>query len=361
MNIMINQEDLASSLARWMLRKKLHQQRPFKWSGVDQYVAECRAEYRRSQHIVIDFNHVNKLINKEINQYKQEVSEDYKSNVKDLAKFLIEKDFAKIFPTKFLIDTHLRDPRQTLTKSVGPQLDNQIRWITDLSQANTDQPYLIRNVANNELLLQMCIKNRLPFWFLDTGYTNFLHHKNKIWHRLVRNNTHHGTVSIDYPEDRLHLFPELPTKWRRKGNTVLVVESSENHYRMLGTTLADWRQRVENELKKHTDRPIEFRAKPISRKNRQSVYDLLMNTKEYYCVVSDSSAAVVESIWAGVPAISLRRHISNSVTRHNLNMIETPYRGDLHKWLCAVSYNQFTFEELCNGTALHIMRTHGTI
>lgn len=361
MNCMLNPEDLAASLARRMLKKKYHQQRPFQWSAVEQYVAECRAEYQRSQHIVIDFNQVNKLINKEINQYKQHISEDFKSCVKQLSSFLLENNIINQLPQQFVIDTHLNDPREGFIKTLGPQLAPEVKFITSLDQANPDWPYLIRNVVNNEKLLSKCRHSQHPFWFLDTGYTNFLHHKRKIWHRLVKNNIHHGVTKIEYPDDRLHLFPELPRDWRKKGSTILVVESSENHYAMYGTTLEQWRTTVEHRIRKYTDRPIEFRPKAVSRKKRQSVYELLMNSKDYHCVVSDSSAAAVEAVWAGVPVITLRRHITNSVGCQDINYIEKLYRGDIHSWLCMLSYNQFTFEELCNGTALNIMETYGAI
>ena len=361
MNLVVNQEDLASSLSRYLFRKKLAVT-PFKWTGLDHYVASCKQEYKRSQHIVIDFNQVNKLINKEINAYKQRISYEFKSQLNDVTEFLIKKNFLEILPHEFVLKTYLQDPRPGFIKTVGPQLSESYKFVTDLSEANLEWPFLIRNVINNEYLLNWCRENQHEFWFIDSGYTNFLVNKKKLWHRLVHNHIHHGLIdSVAYPDDRLHLLPNLPRKWRKKGRTVLVVESSENHYRMQGTSLDEWRYKVTKEIESHTDRPIEYRSKAISRKNRNSVYDLLQDSKAYHCIISDSSSAAIESIWAGVPAITLDRHITNSVTRQNICDIENLYKGDIQPWLNAISYNQFTFEELCNGTAVDIIGKYGTV
>lgn len=360
MNLLINQPELVGSLARHLLKKQLLKGN-FDWSTLNSYVAECRAEYCRSQHIVIDFNYVNKLINKEINRTRQELSADFKQQIKKLTEFLVAHEFYKHIPTDYLIDLYCQDSRNGFIKSVGQHLTDQPCYITNLTQADLDQPFLIRNIVNNEAVLEYCLTRRHPFWFIDSGYTNFLHGKNKIWHRLVRNHIHHGIVNIEYPDDRLKNLTVLPPPWRKKGRTILVVESSENHYAMRGTTLEAWRRRIRKQLRQHTDRPIEFRSKEASRKTRSTVYSLLQDTKEYHCVVSDSSSAAIEAVWSGVPAVTLERHISNSVSSYNLAEIETLYRGDIEPWLRAVSYNQFTFEELCDGTAVSIARTYGTI
>ena len=360
MNLLINQSELVGSVARHLLSKKFST-KPVNWSDLDRYVNECRAEYQRSRHITIDFNQVNQLINKEINQYRQDISADFKGQVKKLTGFLIEhKQFSQL-PSDYLIKFYLQDPRPNFIKNIGPQLTNDCKYISNVSEADLTQPFLIRNIIHNEELLKICMLEKHPFWFIDSGYTNFLHGKRKVWHRLLQNHIHHGPVSVNYPGDRLHLLTELPRTWRKKGRTILVVESSESHYIMRGTTLAQWRDQITIELKKHTDRPIEFRSKEASRKTRNTVYSLLQNSKEYHCVVSDSSSAAIEAIWCGVPAITLGRHITNSVTLHSLSEVERLYRGEIELWLQAVSYNQFTFEELCNGTAKDITKTYGTL
>ena len=138
----------------------------------------------------------------------------------------------------------------------------------------------------------------------------------------------------------------------RKGSKILVIESSENHYQLQGTTLERWKQAMEQGIRAVSDRPIEFRPKPMDRKNRTTVYDLLKDNKEYYCVVSDSSAAAVEAVWAGVPIITLNRHITNSVSSRSVVDIDNLYREDIESWLAMLSYSQWTQDEIASGQAL---------
>ena len=130
---------------------------------------------------------------------------------------------------------------------------------------------------------------------------------------------------------------------------------------MQGTTLDEWKGWVTKELQKHTDRPIEFKPKEQDRKTRTSVYDLLNSQpKEYYCVISDSSAAAVEAVWSGIPIITLSPHVSSPIARNSLSDINDLYCGPIGDWLCALSYSQFTKQEMFNGTALKIMsKFHG--
>jgi hypothetical protein len=74
--------------------------------------------------------------------------------------------------------------------------------------------------------------------------------------------------------------------------------------------------------------------------------------------VSINSNAATESIWAGVPVITLDKHITNSVSRNRLSDINNLYRGPLGNWLAILSYSQFTYEELINGTAVEIIKKY---
>jgi hypothetical protein len=360
MNLLINRDEIAQSLAKQILKRKL-QSGNFSWDQLNRYINECRQTYRDTQHIVVDFNEVNNLINKEINRSKKQISSYYKSIKKSMIDWLIQNLDQLSLTKQELINLYLSDSAPNFTKCIGPQLTNNPHWIMSLEDAEPEQPIFIRNICNNEFLLQFCLENKHEFWFLDSGYTNFLLPKQKLWHRLVHNHLHHGNINISYPSDRLNQLPSLPCSWRKKGRTILVVESSDSYARIQGTTLDEWRNSVRDKLKNHTDRPIEFRSKKMSRKTRSTVFDLLNHSKEYYCVVSDSSSAAIESIWAGVPAFTLGRHITNSVSKNNLSDIEDPYKGDIEPWLRAISYNQFTFEELKNGTAINLIKQYGNL
>jgi hypothetical protein len=113
---------------------------------------------------------------------------------------------------------------------------------------------------------------------------------------------------------------------------------------------------VERELKKHTDKKIVFREK-AEKKVRTSLVEELRN-EDYYCVVNINSNAATEAIWCGIPVITLDKHITNPVSSNQLSDIENLQRPHLARWLCALSYSQFTVQELFDGTAIKIVRKY---
>jgi len=100
-----------------------------------------------------------------------------------------------------------------------------------------------------------------------------------------------------------------------------------------------------------------FRPKDLDRKTRDNLYEHLQES-DYYCVITDASASAMEAVWAGIPIITLGRHISTTVARTRLSDINDLYRGPIGNWLCALSYSQFTEKELYNGTALKLIKKY---
>jgi len=213
---------------------------------------------------------------------------------------------------------------------------------------------LIRNTVGNEDLLVTKVDSNFPFWFVDSGYTNFLE-PNKKWHRLVRNHLHYGKY-FDAPADRLGIFKSFPKPWRDSGDKILVIEPGPFAAQVFHVDLKSWKYDVETELKKYTDKKIVFREKAPKRE-RTRLYKELLN-EDYYCIVNINSNAATEAIWAGVPAITLDRHITNPVTRNKLSDINDLYKGNIANWLCMLSYSQFTKEELMNGTAYNLVKKY---
>lgn len=357
MNVLINADEWLVPWAREIVTAEVKKQiTGIRWHHTYKYVKECQQEFRKSGLIVIDFTHVNYLLKKDFGVFRNTVNETYKSLSKQSKIAILEQLSDRNIGDQQIVDRYLADKTKNFAKAIAPQLTTNPHWILDSAQANWSQPFFIRNINNNEDLVRRCIDTNAEFWFVDTGYTNFLHNKQKVWHRLVKNHIHHGPRHTFFPTDRIANFPSLPAKWRRKGSKILVIESSPSHYAMRGTSLEQWRSTIVDGIRAVSDREIEFRPKDLDRKTRTPVFDLLKETKEYYCVVSDSSAAAVESIWAGTPVVTLNRHITNSVSRNSLADINDLYREDIEPWLAMLSYSQFTFEELCNGTAVSIVK-----
>ena len=239
-------------------------------------------------------------------------------------------------------------------KSTGDIIDPNAEYVRRQNFTNYSEDCLIRNTTGNEQLLTQKIDNKYPFWFIDSGYTNFLE-SNKKWHRLVRNHIHHDQM-FEAPVDRLANFPSFPQPWRESGEKILIIEPGPFAASIFHVDLKTWKYDVERELKKYTDKKIVFREK-AEKKIRTSLVEELRN-EDYYCVVSINSNAATEAIWSGIPVITLDRHITTPVSRSKLSDINNLARPHLARWLCAVSYSQFTGEELYNGTAIKILRKY---
>lgn len=265
--------------------------------------------------------------------------------------------FIKALNEKTVIEYYLKSKKQYFIKTVGQQIDPTAEMIRRKDFFDQTEDCLLRNTVGNENILIEKIDNSFPFWFIDSGYTNFLE-SNKKWHRLVRNHLHFNTT-FDAPADRLINFSSFPRPWRKEGKKILIVEPGPFAAGIFHVEAKDWSKQIEEELRKYTDRPIEFREK-TNKKTRQSLYKQLLEG-DYYCSISINSNSAVESIWAGVPAITLGKHISNAVTRSNLSQINDLYYGPLGHWLTWLSYCQFTFDELMDGTALEIVKKYHNV
>jgi hypothetical protein len=361
MNLLLNQDELIQPLARQMLMKQLCSIK-ITWNNIDAYVDEYRKKYQKSGLLEINFQEVNTLIGRDITMWQQRISGCYKENYKSIATWIKDNPvLLNKFSREELINMCVKDGKLAFVKGLGNQLTQTPRWVLKHEDLNVAEPLLVRNIINNEKILQEWMQCNREFWFVDSGYTNFLTGKQKLWHRLVKNHIHHSSQNCNFPADRLNLLPCFPETWRRSGKTILVVESSPQHYAMNGTTVENWRMNIRAQIEEHTTKPIEFRPKHLDRKTRNGVYDLLKTDNTYYCVISDSSSAAIEAIWCGVPAITLNQHITDSVTRNSISQINDLYRGPLGDWLCALTYSQWTFEELMSGKALKMVRRYNHV
>ncbi len=239
-------------------------------------------------------------------------------------------------------------------KSPGLIIDPSATMVRRQKYKNNTEDCIIRNTVGNENSLTDKIDNKLPFWFIDSGYTNFLG-SHKKWHRLVRNHLHFNN-NFEAPVDRLGMFEKFPAQWRTGGDKILIIEPGQFAASIFHINIDTWKKQVESELRNYTDKKIIFREK-APKKKRAPLYKHLLD-EDYHCVISINSNAATESIWAGIPVITLDKHISNPVAKNNLSDINNLYRGSLSNWLAMLSYSQFTYEELINGVALDIVRKY---
>jgi hypothetical protein len=288
------------------------------------------------------------LVNQQISNHK----EYFYKNINKRIDILIDR-----LGEERILEIYRPHPKQNFIKTVGLQINPDAEMMRRRDFNTVEEDCLLRNTVGNEQILVSKIDNNFPFWFIDSGYTNFIE-PNKKWHRLTRNHLHFNRNFVA-PANRLSNFTSFPQPWRKDGSKILIVEPGEFAAGIFHVEAKSWGQQVAEELKKYTDRPIEFRSK-TNKKTRTSLYQQLLDG-DYYCTISINSNSAVESIWAGVPAITLDKHVSNAVTRNDLSQINDLYYGPLGDWLAWLSYCQFTFDELMDGTALDIVRRYHNV
>jgi hypothetical protein len=276
-------------------------------------------------------------------------------------KMLIEKNFTKIvnkLGEENIILAYEKDKKiYGFMKTLGKELPSSYSIKRRSTYIETGDDCILRNTISNEKLIVNKINSNYPFWFVDAGYTNFIE-KNKKWHRIVRNHLHFGNY-FEAPVDRLDNFTVFPEPWRHDGHKILVIEPGKFSADLFNVDITQWKYHIEAELRKYTDKPIEFREK-FPKKQRSPLYKHLLD-EDYYCVVSINSNAATESIWAGIPIITLDKHITNPVGQNKISDINNLIRPHLANWLCMLSYSQFTVDEIQSGKAVKLINKYHDI
>jgi len=290
--------------------------------------------------------------------------EEFVKKLKYLLKNKREQDFHLIYKNiDFLIEKlgtdrilklYKQSPSQNFVKSLGLKIDKRATLVRRNRFSDYSEDCVLRNTVGNENFLINKIDQGLPFWFIDSGYTNFIE-PNKRWHRIVRNHLHYGKY-FDAPADRMVNFPCFPRPWRNGGEIIMVIEPGKFSANIFHTDVTQWKKDVEKEIRQFSDKKIVFREKS-PKKQRPSLYRELLN-EDYFCMININSNAATEAVWTGVPIITLDRHITNAVARSKISDINDLYRGPLGNWLAFLSYCQFTYDELIDGSAYRIVRQY---
>jgi len=367
--IIIGHDELAHHLA-WAAFRKYFSRGPQLWKNLNKlYFDHYRPESQFKDIHSDEFQaRLFKCIRKDIERWVEWVKY-IKKNFQQLSHIiedqipLITKQIGKgdsELGRKILVSRILKSNTPGFSKTLGRMLLPNAKFIYPENYREADDIF-IRNILHNEDIIKDRMRSHKPFWFVDSGYTNFIHGGNKRFHRLTRNDIHHGENANVFPADRLIKFDSFPKSWRTGGNKILIIEPSSYVCQLYGIGREAWKKQIVEELAKHTNKEIVFREKTGTRKTRSSLYLDLLKDKDVYCVVHVNSNAGTEAIWAGVPVITLGKHVTQRVSRTKLEDVNDLYRGPLGEWLCYLSYCQFEFSELFNPRIKQIMRKYHNV
>lgn len=230
-------------------------------------------------------------------------------------------------------------------------------------EEHSDSILIIRGLGGgSQKAIKSCWENGRPFYAIDTGY--FGNGKHKIWHRITYNALQNMSQMIERDSKRLEL--QLKGTWKEiykpftSGDKILVCPPSDKVMNMFGQgTAKEWTDKLVDQLKTMTDRPIEIRMKPI-RSERVSTKTIQQALDDnVHCLITYNSIAATEALMEGKPAITLGPNAAQLICETDLKNLENPKipsEDEMYAFLTHLSYSQFTQAEMEDGTAWKILQ-----
>ena len=359
--VLYNNQELADFLARRIMIR-LVQDVEFTWDNTDQYVEEQTKIFKKGRVLKIDGAHLAKCIQSDCKTFYNRISIKHKRYFRKLQRFLMDRiPMMSSEEIRELMEAINSNNTNTLIEKTALSMADNITVGSHYEAYSPVQVSIVRNILNNEDYLKEKLQRKNSFYFIDSGYTNFLEESgNKPWHRLVKNNIHLvPDLNRVWPTDRLQYLPSFPRRWHRKGSRVLIVDSSDSHHRLFGSSRSQWRKDISRYVESNTNKEVYVKDKEADRKTRVSVWDLLQDDPtSWYCVITDSSAAAVEAVWLGIPIITLKPHITTPIARTSIEHINDLNYCNIGTWMCALTYSQFTYNEMVNGSAAKLLKKY---
>lgn len=303
-------------------------------------------------------DHVKEIITTFLHQRKDPKNYWYKANIAPLMKELASESRAvpcigvldadpdiesEIRKMDVYIDAFLQGSDGVLTMSKNtPDFDRSI-------------PVVIRGIAKRKVI-HRCEQEKRPYFYIDTGY--FGNWKHKTFHRITKNNMQYlGKINPGIPEDRFVRTGATIHK-HRPGTNILICPPSQKAMNFWGLDLNEWLDFTVQEIKKYTDRPIVIRTK-TSRSERVNNDTMEMAlSRDVHCMVTFNSIAAVESLMYGKPVFTMGPNAAQPFANLKLDTIDNPFMPTLDEvriLLCNLAYQQFTTQEMKDGTAWRML------
>jgi hypothetical protein len=117
-------------------------------------------------------------------------------------------------------------------------------------------------------------------------------------------------------------------------------------------TQSQWIETVISRLGKQTNKQIRVRNKPRPG-NQWWGTDIKSDLTNAYCLVTNMSLAAIDAVLEGIPVICDKKHVCRPIMSKDINKLNKP---DINNWYASMKENQFTLEEIENGTAYEYFR-----
>ena len=219
-------------------------------------------------------------------------------------------------------------------------------------------------LAGSGEVYKWCVKENRDFYFMDHGYfTNA--HDSPHWLRITKNK-HCQNILQQRPTDRYEKHFKQDIKPWHKGEKILVLPPTNAIANFFDAT--DWLDYTIKILKQNTDREIDVREKPYNptietdhvgatvKVDKPTVHKGNIEWNDYHATVTYNSNTMVASLTNGVPVFcDAINSAAAPISETDFSKIETPKYGDRIALFSSLAYNNWTLQEMANGTAWRML------
>ena len=203
-------------------------------------------------------------------------------------------------------------------------------------------------LAGSGEVYKWCEKDNRDFYFMDHGYFTNAHDR-PHWLRITKNK-HCQNILQQKPTDRYEKHFKQDIKPWGKGKKILVLPPTNAIANFFNAT--DWLSNTLKTLKENTDREIDVREKPYN----PTVHKGNIDWQDYHATVTYNSNTMVASLTNGVPVFcDSENSAAAPISETDFTKIETPRYGDRIALFSSLAYNNWTLQEMANGTAWRML------
>jgi len=225
-------------------------------------------------------------------------------------------------------------------------------------------------LAGSGEIYKRCEQEKKDFYFMDHGYFTNAHDK-PHWLRITKN-AHCQTKLTNTNPDRYEKYFKRELKpWQKDGKKILVLPPTNAVAGFFNAT--GWLDETVKVLKENTDRPIEVREKPYNptvatdhvgatvKVDEPTNHQPSISWNEYFACVTYNSNTMIESFTNGVP-VFCNPHVCGAtpIAETDFTKIEKPRYEDRIALFSNLAYNNWTMEEMSNGTAWKMIDSYHT-
>lgn len=247
----------------------------------------------------------------------------------------------------------------------------QNQRLDDQDILHADAVFVCRTSPYAKRVMEACVRLGVNYIYCDKGYLNrgWKSDNPDIYYRFSVNNFQPLDYfqSIPRPSDRWDKL-KIPLKKPQGGGKHIVFAGCSWKFGLWnGFEITEYATQVVQQIKKYTDRPIIYRPKVSSKKPPEIPgtlfsYDekrIAEDLESAHALVTFSSNAASDAIFAGIPAFVLGPAIAKPVSNTDLSKINEPYFPDEHtrkQWCYDLAYCQWRVEEMMNGMVWEYLR-----